>query len=272
MPTVAIRIPQLGEGLQESLVIELFKNAGDQVKRDEPLYAMETDKGTMDIESPYDGVLTEWLVEEGTVHKIGAAIAHMEVADGVEEMAAGHGPPEPSAATPATATPAAAPAAAAVPSLVKGAGTLLGGGTLAALATAAVIGTGAIAVPLSVATGKANVHGRGLGAAGGSGAPTYAGETGRVFGAQEEAMGERGGGGGRVRGGGGAGGGGAAGPPKIEGNDEFQTNIANFGRATAELLAAARQVATLGGGMSPANVGSDPSQPRGPLSYRTGYE
>jgi pyruvate dehydrogenase E2 component (dihydrolipoamide acetyltransferase) len=111
MPTVAIRIPQLGEGLQESLVIELFKNAGDQVKRDEPLYAMETDKGTMDIESPYDGVLTEWLVEEGTVHKIGAAIAHMEVADGVEEMAAGHGPPEPSAATPATATPAAAPAA-----------------------------------------------------------------------------------------------------------------------------------------------------------------
>lgn len=93
MPTVAIRIPQLGEGLQESLVIELFKTAGDQVKRDEPLYAMETDKGTMDIESPYDGVLTEWLVEEGTVHKIGAAIAHMEVAEGVEEMAAGHGPP-----------------------------------------------------------------------------------------------------------------------------------------------------------------------------------
>ena len=59
MPTVAIRIPQLGEGLQESLVIELFKVAGDQVKRDEPLYAMETDKGTMDIESPYDGVLIE---------------------------------------------------------------------------------------------------------------------------------------------------------------------------------------------------------------------
>ena len=93
MPTVAIRIPQLGEGLQESLVIELFKASGDHVKRDEPLYAMETDKGTMDIESPYDGVLTEWLVEEGTVHKIGAAIAHMEVAEGVEEMAAGHGPP-----------------------------------------------------------------------------------------------------------------------------------------------------------------------------------
>ena len=107
MPTVAIRIPQLGEGLQESLVIELFKVAGDQVKRDEPLYAMETDKGTMDIESPYDGVLTEWLVEEGTVHKIGAAIAHMEVAEGVEEMAAGHGPP--SAESPAATAPPIAP-------------------------------------------------------------------------------------------------------------------------------------------------------------------
>ncbi len=107
MPTVAIRIPQLGEGLQESLVIELFKATGDQVKRDEPLYAMETDKGTMDIESPYDGVLTEWLVEEGTVHKIGAAIAHMEVAEGVEEMAAGHGPP--SAEAPAATAPKIAP-------------------------------------------------------------------------------------------------------------------------------------------------------------------
>ena len=113
MPTVAIRIPQLGEGLQESLVIELFKKAGDSVNRDEPLYAMETDKGTMDIESPYDGVLTEWLVEEGTVHKIGAAIAHMEVAEGVEEMAAGHGPPEPAAATPAKASPATSKAPAA---------------------------------------------------------------------------------------------------------------------------------------------------------------
>jgi pyruvate/2-oxoglutarate dehydrogenase complex dihydrolipoamide acyltransferase (E2) component len=102
MPTVAVRIPQLGEGLQESLVIELFKKAGDTIKRDEPLYAMETDKGTIDVESPYDGVLNEWLVEEGTVHKIGAAIARMEVAEGVEEMAAGHGPPAVSQASPVT--------------------------------------------------------------------------------------------------------------------------------------------------------------------------
>ena len=108
MPQLAVRIPQLGEGLQESLVIELFKKAGEKVKRDEPLYAMETDKGTIDVESPYDGVLSEWLVEEGTVHKIGAAIARMEVADGVEEMAAGHGPPDAASAT--TATPIAAPA------------------------------------------------------------------------------------------------------------------------------------------------------------------
>jgi pyruvate dehydrogenase E2 component (dihydrolipoamide acetyltransferase) len=94
MPIVSVRIPQLGEGLQESLVIEFFKQAGELIKRDEPLYSMETDKGTIDVESPYDGELTEWLVEEGSVQKIGAPIAHMEVAEGVEEMAAGHGPPE----------------------------------------------------------------------------------------------------------------------------------------------------------------------------------
>ena len=101
MPIISVRIPQLGEGLQESLVIEFFKAAGDHVKRDEPLYAMETDKGTMDVESPYDGRLCEWVVEEGTVQKIGAAVCRMEVAEGVEEMAAGHGPPEAEPAKPA---------------------------------------------------------------------------------------------------------------------------------------------------------------------------
>ena len=101
MPIVSVRIPQLGEGLQESLVIEFFKAAGDDVKRDEPLYAMETDKGTMDVESPYDGRLCEWVVEEGTVQKIGAAVCRMEVAEGVEEMATGHGPPESEPAKPA---------------------------------------------------------------------------------------------------------------------------------------------------------------------------
>lgn len=119
MPVISVRIPQLGEGLQEALLVDFLKKPGDSVKRDEPIYTMETDKATTDVESPYDGTLVEWLVETGTVLEIGTEIAKMEVAEGVKEMPAGHGPADaPAAATPssdtdaaATSTTAAAPAA-----------------------------------------------------------------------------------------------------------------------------------------------------------------
>lgn len=83
----------MGEGLQEARVVAFLKKPGDKVKRDEPIYQMETDKALMDVESPYDGTLIEWTAEEGQVLPIGSEIAKMEVAEGVKEMAAGHGPP-----------------------------------------------------------------------------------------------------------------------------------------------------------------------------------
>jgi pyruvate dehydrogenase E2 component (dihydrolipoamide acetyltransferase) len=92
VPVISVRIPQLGEGLQEALLVELLKQPGDDIRRDEPIYTMETDKATTDVESPYDGKLVEWLVEPGTVLSIGHEIAKMEVAEGVKEMPAGHGP------------------------------------------------------------------------------------------------------------------------------------------------------------------------------------
>lgn len=93
MPVISVRIPQLGEGLQEALLVDFLKKPGDMVKRDEPIYVMETDKATTDVESPYEGRLVEWTVETGSVLAIGTEIARMEVAEGVREMAAGHGPP-----------------------------------------------------------------------------------------------------------------------------------------------------------------------------------
>lgn len=98
MPVIAVRIPQMGEGLQEARVVAFLKKPGDKVKRDEPIYQMETDKALMDVESPYDGTLVEWTAEEGQVLPIGSEIAKMEVAEGVKEMAAGHGPPPKQAA------------------------------------------------------------------------------------------------------------------------------------------------------------------------------
>ncbi|MGI8924580.1 MAG: 2-oxo acid dehydrogenase subunit E2 [Fimbriimonadales bacterium] len=105
MPVISVRIPQMGEGLQEARLVGFLKRPGEAVRRDDPLYQMETDKAVMDVESPYDGTLVEWTAEEGAVLPIGVEVATMEVADGVKEMAAGHGPPAPTNKTAPTAEP-----------------------------------------------------------------------------------------------------------------------------------------------------------------------
>jgi pyruvate dehydrogenase E2 component (dihydrolipoamide acetyltransferase) len=91
MPEVSLRIPQIGEGLQEARLVAVLKQPGDFVKRDEPIYQMETDKAVMDVESPYEGTLTAWLANVDDVLAIGAEVASMDTSDEVQE-ASGHGP------------------------------------------------------------------------------------------------------------------------------------------------------------------------------------
>ncbi|MBI1757128.1 MAG: 2-oxo acid dehydrogenase subunit E2 [Fimbriimonas ginsengisoli] len=109
MPILSVRIPQIGEGLQEARLVAVLKQPGERVRRDEPIYQMETDKAVMDVESPYEGVLTEWMAPVDSVLPIGGEVARMEVADGVQEAPApAHGAPAPQAApVTTTASPAA---------------------------------------------------------------------------------------------------------------------------------------------------------------------
>src|SRR5580658_10355215 len=98
MATLEIRVPQMGEGLQEVIVHQFLKRPGDHVKRDELLYNMETDKAVMEVESAYDGILREWLCEEGSVLPIGAPIARMEVEEAATASDASSAPASTAAA------------------------------------------------------------------------------------------------------------------------------------------------------------------------------
>jgi pyruvate dehydrogenase E2 component (dihydrolipoamide acetyltransferase) len=92
--SAALYIPQIGEGLQEARIVAFLKQAGDLVKRDEPIYQMETDKAVMDVESPYEGTLVEWLAAVDDVVPIGFEVGRMSVSEGVEVAAApSHGAP-----------------------------------------------------------------------------------------------------------------------------------------------------------------------------------
>ncbi len=113
MAIVEVIVPQLGEGLQEVRVMRFLKQPGDAVARDEHIYEMETDKASVEVESPYAGVLVEWLAKEGEILPIGAPIARMEVEGAVETATpASHAPQPAPVATAAPTAPTPTPAAA----------------------------------------------------------------------------------------------------------------------------------------------------------------
>ena len=70
-----VHIPQLGEGLREARIVELLKEPGATIRRGDPLYVIETDKTTVELEAPFGGTLIRWLVGAGDVVEIGGAVA-----------------------------------------------------------------------------------------------------------------------------------------------------------------------------------------------------
>ena len=114
-------VPTLGESITEATLGQWLKQPGEQVKADEPIASLETDKVAVEVNAPVAGVLGELVVSEGATVEVGAIIARINagaeantsatpaVADrtavGQAEAAA---PPEPAAAP--AGQPAAAPA------------------------------------------------------------------------------------------------------------------------------------------------------------------
>ncbi len=60
-----VRMPQMGESIVEGTIVKWFKNVGDSVKRDEPLFEITTDKVDTEVPAPGDGYVTSILVAEG---------------------------------------------------------------------------------------------------------------------------------------------------------------------------------------------------------------
>ncbi len=81
---VSLRIPAIGEGLQEARLVAILKNVGDAVKRDDAVYQIETDKAVMDVECPYEGEVIEWLAAVDDVLPIGAEVARFRTDDKVD--------------------------------------------------------------------------------------------------------------------------------------------------------------------------------------------
>ena len=97
-----ITLPQLGETVTEGTITKWFKQVGDTVAVDEPLFEVSTDKVDTEVPSPISGVLTEIRVAEGDTVAVGTVIAVV----GDASASAAAAPVAPAAAASAPAAPA----------------------------------------------------------------------------------------------------------------------------------------------------------------------
>jgi 2-oxoglutarate dehydrogenase E2 component (dihydrolipoamide succinyltransferase) len=69
-----IRVPTLGESVTEATIGRWFKQPGEAVKADEPVLELETDKVTLEVTAPADGVLGEQIAKEGETVAVNAVL------------------------------------------------------------------------------------------------------------------------------------------------------------------------------------------------------
>jgi pyruvate dehydrogenase E2 component (dihydrolipoamide acetyltransferase) len=79
---VDIIMPQMGESIAEGTLSKWLKKVGDEVKRDEPIFEISTDKVDAEIPSPAAGVLAEIIVKEGETVAVQTVVARLETEKG----------------------------------------------------------------------------------------------------------------------------------------------------------------------------------------------
>ncbi|MEB3286867.1 MAG: dihydrolipoamide acetyltransferase family protein [Vampirovibrionales bacterium] len=72
--SIEFRLPDIGEGIHEGEIVQWLVNVGDNVKEDQPVLEVMTDKVTAEIPSPVSGVVKELRAKAGEVVKVGSVV------------------------------------------------------------------------------------------------------------------------------------------------------------------------------------------------------
>jgi 2-oxoglutarate dehydrogenase E2 component (dihydrolipoamide succinyltransferase) len=84
--TIDIRIPAVGESIQEALLAQWFRQDGEQVHKDDLLFVVETDKVTLEVAAEADGIL-RIRVPAGRTVAVGTIVGTLEAAAVIEQTA-----------------------------------------------------------------------------------------------------------------------------------------------------------------------------------------
>ena len=72
-----VKIPSVGESVTEAILAQWYKSDGDMVKKDEPLFVIETDKVTLEVVAEADGIIAITVAEGQTV-PIGSVVGTID--------------------------------------------------------------------------------------------------------------------------------------------------------------------------------------------------
>jgi 2-oxoglutarate dehydrogenase E2 component (dihydrolipoamide succinyltransferase) len=72
--SIEIKVPAMGESVTEATVARWFKKEGDAVTRDEPVLELETDKVTVEVPAPANGMIESISVQEGATVEVGTVL------------------------------------------------------------------------------------------------------------------------------------------------------------------------------------------------------
>ena len=99
-----VKLPELGEGVDQAEIVRVLVSVGDAVVADQPLLEIETDKATVEVPAPIAGTVTSVAVSAGATLAVGQPILTLETASAAPSDT-------PTDRTPATGPTTAAPAA-----------------------------------------------------------------------------------------------------------------------------------------------------------------
>ncbi len=105
MSLIDVKVPDIGD-FKNIPVIEIAVKPGDEVKADDPLITLESDKATLDVPAPQAGKIAEILVKIGDKVSMGSAIVKMEDGGAAKKQEAAPGKPDQKPAAKSDAAPA----------------------------------------------------------------------------------------------------------------------------------------------------------------------
>src|SRR3954452_22115825 len=82
-----VKLPRLGQGMESGTIVKWLKSEGEAVAKGEPLYELDTDKVTQEVEAEASGVLLKIAVAEGEV-EVGRTIGFIGAEGEAVESAA----------------------------------------------------------------------------------------------------------------------------------------------------------------------------------------